>query len=319
MSDKKLTVNEFINSAKTIHGNLYDYSKSVYINSRTKVEIICKIHGSFWQTPSHHLQKHGCPMCANENRGEKLKLTTDIFIKKSKKVHGEKYDYNNVNYINSRIKVEIICKEHGSFWQSASNHLQKHGCPKCKNQLTSVRHRKSLIKFISDAQKIHGNVYDYSNIIYKNSGTKIDIICKIHGIFKQLPGNHLSGYGCPYCFGNISNKEFNWLNHLQIKIEYRNVNIKEWKRKLIDGYNPITNTIYEFLSDYWHGNPNSRFKPNDINSKCNKTFKQLYDETFVKLNKLKSFGYTVKYIWESDWDYFIKSNKTIKLKIQELI
>lgn len=315
---KKLTTSDFIKKAKEIHGDKYDYSVVNYINCNKKIKIICKEHGSFFQIPSHHLQNHGCPSCANKIRSKNITSTIDVFIQKSKKIHGERYDYSNVKYVNNRLNVKIICQKHGEFFQTPSNHLQNHGCPKCKSETSAIRQRKLPDKFISDARKIHGNLYDYSKIIYKNSHTKIDIICKIHRNFKQTPGNHLSGYGCPLCFGNISNKEFNWLNHLQIKPEYRNINIEEWKRKLVDGYDPKTNTVYEFLGDYWHGNPDSRFNPNSFNVKCNKTFQQLHSETFIKLNKLKSFGYIVKYSWESDWDDFIKSNKTIELKIHEI-
>ncbi len=129
------TKDEFIEQAKKIHGNKYDYSKVEYINSSTKVCIICPTHGEFWQTPDAHLQGQGCPICGSEKRHEtiksKLGFTKEQFIEKAKKIHGDKYDYSKVEYVNSNTKVCIICPIHGEFWQRPSGHLDGHGCPIC--------------------------------------------------------------------------------------------------------------------------------------------------------------------------------------------
>ena len=101
-----------------------------------------------------------------------------------------------------------------------------------------------------------------------------------------------------------------------MNIKCRNIKLKNWERKPVDGYDPKTNTIYEFLGDYWHGNP-ERFNPNDIHHFCKKTYGQLYENTFSTMKKVKSLGYNVKYIWETDWLKF-KHKKTPVLKIQIL-
>ena len=134
MQDKTET---FINKAKKIHGDKYDYSKVNYVNNYTKVCIICPKHGEFWQEPRHHLSKHGCPMCGKKTSDRKQSLTLNEFIEKSKQIHNGKYVYDKVNYVNLKTKVCIICPEHGEFWQAPHSHLRGKGCPKCGNIMSN--------------------------------------------------------------------------------------------------------------------------------------------------------------------------------------
>jgi hypothetical protein len=123
------------------------------------------------------------------------KLTPEKFITKAKSVHGNSYDYSLVNYLNNRIKVEIICKKgHGSFWQSPYSHLRDCGCPKCGGV-----HRSTKEEFIIKSNQLHDNRYDYFNVIYVNNQTRVRIICPQHGLFIQTPNSHLNGSGCPIC------------------------------------------------------------------------------------------------------------------------
>lgn len=124
---RRKTTEEFIERARKVHGEKYDYSKVKYVNNCTKVCIICPEHGEFWQTPNDHLSGRGCPKCALE----KFRSNTEEFIEEAKKIHGDKYDYSKVNYINNYTKVCIICPEHGEFWQTPSNHLSGRGCSIC--------------------------------------------------------------------------------------------------------------------------------------------------------------------------------------------
>ena len=126
------TKDEFIEKAKKVHGEKYDYSKVEYVNTKTKVCIICPKHGEFWQTPSNHL-KFGCNECGFDTSSSKSKLSNDEFIEKAKAVHGDRYDYSKVKYINNHEKVCIVCPKHGEFWQAPSKHLSGQGCPICKN------------------------------------------------------------------------------------------------------------------------------------------------------------------------------------------
>ena len=194
----RLTTEEFIAKAREIHGDRYDYSKVEYVNSKTKVCIICPIHGEFWQIPSSHLNGQGCRKCGFLNTIKKRKTTLKEFITKSKLIHGDKYDYSKVEYKNCGTKVCIICPEHGEFWQSPYNHLNGCQCPKCSGKTTT-----NTMEFIARALEIHGDKYNYSKVEYINSQTKICIICPVHGEFWQTPNNHLRSQGCPKCGGKI--------------------------------------------------------------------------------------------------------------------
>jgi len=134
------------------------------------------------------------------------RLTTEEFIKRSESVHQKTYDYSLTKYINARTKVEIICKEHGVFSQRPDYHLAGGGCKKC----VSDNQKNTIGNFITKSNEIHDNKYDYSLAEYINAITKVKIICKEHGVFIQKPNDHLSGYGCPICAGNIKSnvKEF---------------------------------------------------------------------------------------------------------------
>ena len=124
---KKLTTIEFIERAIKIHGNKYDYSKVNYISAQTKIKIVCPEHGIFMQIPNSHLSNRGCSRCS-----EKHKPLKEEFIEKAKKIHGKKYDYSLVNYINNKVNIKIICPEHGVFEQTPNRHLAGCNCPVCK-------------------------------------------------------------------------------------------------------------------------------------------------------------------------------------------
>ena len=140
---KRLTKEEFIKKARNVHGSFYDYSKAEYINNHTKVEIICPEHGSFFQTPHAHIDAgHGCQKC-----GGSLPVTTEEFVKRAKKVHGNKYDYSEVNYTNMFKKIKVFCNVHSTFFNvEPKAHLNGHtGCRLCANE-----------KFKATSLKIYG-------------------------------------------------------------------------------------------------------------------------------------------------------------------
>lgn len=120
----------FLSKSKNKFGDKYDYSNVSYINNQTKVCIICPIHGEFWQTPSNHLKNNGCPSCSYSKTKYNQK-NTNIFINESRAIHGDKYDYSKVEYVNSYTKVCIKCSTHGFFWQKPKKHLEGQGCPIC--------------------------------------------------------------------------------------------------------------------------------------------------------------------------------------------
>ena len=199
----KKKTEEFINEARKIHGVKYDYSKVEYIGANKKVCIICPEHGEFWQRASAHISGHGCSKCGSEEQAKKQTFTTENFIEKARKIHGDKYDYSKVEYINARISVSIICPEHGEFHQIPDGHLHGNGCPYCSNvgQITTET-------FIQKAREVHGEKYDYSKVEYVNNRTKVCIICPIHGEFWQTPSAHIhQKQGCKLCSDTTINQE----------------------------------------------------------------------------------------------------------------
>ena len=197
-----ITKAKFIEKARKIHGDKYDYSKVSYSKVTDKVCIICPEHGEFWQEARQHYRGQGCPKCGINERAEKRTDTAEEFIKKAKEVHGNKYDYSKVNYVNSQTKVCIICPEHGEFYIKPNAHLQKRGCPKCGNSKKGQDKKLTKEEFIEKAKKIHGDKYDYSKVDYINNRTKVCIICPEHGEFYTRPEVHLAKnkHGCPMCF-----------------------------------------------------------------------------------------------------------------------
>ena len=196
---KTLSTEDFISSARAVHGDKFDYSKVDYTNNKEKVQILCPSHGEFEQTPNSHLQGTGCPECGNEAASLNRTLSTEDFISRARDVHGEKYDYSQVDYTNSRGKARIVCSLHGEFDQAPEGHLQGKGCPKCANLSKTLSQTLSTEDFISRARDVHGDAYDYSKVEYKHSKEKVQIVCPSHGSFWQTPGSHLEGAGCRRC------------------------------------------------------------------------------------------------------------------------
>ena len=202
---RKLTTKEFVKRVKKTHGDFYNYSLVDYVNSKTKVIIVCPKHGDFKQNPSSHITGKGCPKCGIGKNASNQRCDTEGFLKKAKKIHGENYDYSLVNYISAIDKVKIICKKHGIFAQAPTSHLSGSGCLHCgvarsASSPTRKGHTQHFIK------KVHKNKYDYSKSNYKTAIIKVDIFCKKHGIFSQSPNSHLNGRGCPSCKNEKTSK-----------------------------------------------------------------------------------------------------------------
>lgn len=152
---KKLTTDEFIERAKKVHGEEYEYSLAEYKNAKTKARIICKEHGIFEQLPHGHMNGTGCTICGNIKQTKKRTLTTEQFIKKARSQHGSLYNYSNSIYKNARSKVIVTCTEHGDFEQIAYEHYKGQGCPKCGNIRISNKIRENPIGWsYSNWQKI---------------------------------------------------------------------------------------------------------------------------------------------------------------------
>jgi hypothetical protein len=198
---KVLPQKEIIRRMIDVHGQRYDYSQVVYKCYNKKVRIICKKHGVFKQSPSHHISGEGCPKCAIESHHQNQPLTTQNFIERATEVHKGYYDYSLVRYKTAKHKVTIICPEHGKFEQIPRYHIKGKGCSKCGGS-----HPLTTDIFIERADEVHDGFYDYSLVKYKNCHSKVTIICSLHGKFSQVAIAHLQGRGCPSC-GQLSKGE----------------------------------------------------------------------------------------------------------------
>lgn len=196
----KVTTEQFIENARKVHGDKYDYSKVIYEHSKKDVIIICPIHGEFSMRPNNHLNGQGCPNC-----GGTKKLTKEAFIEKSKLVHGNKYDYSKVTYENNKKQVIIICPKHGEFKISPNHHMRGVGCKKCHFEKLSNLYTMQQKEFVERANKIHNNKYTYGE--YKGYDKIMEIFCPTHGKFLQTPHGHLSGLGCRKCSNERMHKE----------------------------------------------------------------------------------------------------------------
>lgn len=128
-----------------------------------------------------------------------VRKTTEQAIADFRKVHGDRYDYSNVHYVNNYTKVQIICREHGVFEQQPRKHTVGNGCHYCGGGIREFQPRHTTDRFVKDAHSIHGSEYSYGKVKYKNNYTKVEIVCQKHGSFFQRPKRHLEGQGCPNC------------------------------------------------------------------------------------------------------------------------
>lgn len=254
----------FIFRALWVHGNKYDYHKTKYIKYKEKVEITCRVkgHNSFPQTPSDHLDGHGCSEC-----GGSKKMTKEEFIEKANKVHGVgRYDYSEVDYKGNKINVWIICHEHDEpyrFLQTPNAHLSGEGCLLYGIKSAHEKQKLTLEKFIERANKIHGEGrYDYSKVNYINYYTYVTIICHNHKKsyeFPQTPNDHLSGNGCPLCKKSQGENKIELFlinNNIKFEKEKRFKDCRDKNPLPFDFYLPQYNLCIEFDGEQ-HFNPSS--------------------------------------------------------------
>ena len=239
---------EFIQEAMKVHGELYDYSTTKYINAKTKVVIKCKIHGDFIQSPRTHLRGQGCRLCGIATRVKNSIIPFKVFEEKAFTIHSNFYSYNESSYVSLGKNMEIICPTHGSFTQKPEKHLMGRGCMKCAGNFPLT-----FEDFKNRADIVHCNTYEYPDQIICGNKDKVKIICKTHGEFFQYLLNHLKGSRCPKCAHSISVPE----DEIVKIIESMGLKVIARNRKIIkpyelDIYIPELNKAIEFNGTYWH-------------------------------------------------------------------
>ena len=324
----KLTTQEFIEKAKKIHKDKYNYDKTFYIDAKTKVIITCNEHEDFKQTPDKHLSGRGCKKC-----GGTQKMTIQEFIEKAEKIHKDKYNYDKVKeYKGNRIPVKIFCPKpgHEEFEQRPDNHLNGSGCPKCGGT-----QKMTTQEFIEKARNIHkDNKYNYDKVDYKNYRTLVIITCTKngHGDFKQTPDKHLDYHGCPKCAKTgYSKKCIEFLNTFSFDIKHAEnggeeiIKIKNKNYKL-DGYIKALNVnevddiinhykglliyknpkslevVIEFHGCFWHGCERCFPNRDNINPVKNKTYSDIYKDTCEKRENIIKERYNYIEIWECQYN-----------------
>lgn len=300
-NSKRDTTESFIKKATEIWGDLYDYSKVDYIDTKTKVTLICKTHGDFLIIPGDHLNLHrGCPYCGNKRKGAFRKKTTEDFISTAREVKGDNYTYEKTEYITNRDKITVTCKKHGDFLTNPYNFLHGSSCPWCAREKQALEQRLTKPEFIFRARKAHGDKYDYSKVDYIDGKTPVKIICPIHGEFEQKPYYHLAGNGCPVCGLRESKAENEIYDFCCELIGQENI-VRNTRKEIypyeIDIYIPSLKIGIEYNGVLWHSD---RYN-NDQNyhlkklEKCNENcikLIQVFEDEFVNnrelvLNKIR--------------------------------
>lgn len=224
--DKKkevITKEIFIELGKQIHGDKFDYSEVIYVNTKTKVKLTCERGHKIQITYQDHInKKSNCIFCVREDMAIKVRFEAkQNFYKRANEIHNNKYNYEKVNYIDSHTKVIIICDKGHEFEQQPTSHLAGQGCKYCNqialnegNPLTNVKLPRITIKwtkdkFIEKGKEIHGDEYDYSMVNFISKKKPVTLKCSRNHTFEQIPELHLKGNNCRQCaVNNYSNEEF---------------------------------------------------------------------------------------------------------------
>jgi hypothetical protein len=295
---------EFVSRARKVHGDRYGYEKVCYRLATSPVQIVCRrCDAVFCQTPDAHLAGCGCKTCSlAEASKRKVENAAKQFEFKARKVHGCKYGYEHVTYINAKTPVEIFCRSCESrFHQTPTGHLAGYGCNRCGRKRTTEKQSKTTTEFIEQAKEVAPE-FDYSSVVYVRALKKVVLRCnRCLNEFKRVAAQHLYKPTCPHCARGqqTSRGEKAWLNSLSIPRLERQFKVPG-TNYVTDGYDPDTNTVYELLGDFWHGNPEV-FDHDKVNPVQGSSFKALFDQTMERLQFLESLGYNVVYIWENDF------------------
>lgn len=296
---------------------------------RSIIPVLCKMHGNSYRSAIDILSaKFACKQCGEDSRalnnkenniGNKLSL--DTHIAQFNIVHHNRYTYPTQSFKNSHSKIVVLCKDHGEFSIHIHSHRAGVGCPICKFQTTALYARSLLTRedrilptimsnkrralLPEDALKLfrkqHGERFVYDWAVYTGKSGKINVICEKHGVSTQIVDEHIkSRHGCPLCANYcVSLAEQEWLRNFTITETQKKVSIDKSFVK-VDGFDCNTNTIYEYLGNYWHGHPSVHMKSHGVNMRNKITFTDLYKQTEYRLTQLYNLGYNIVYAWEFD-------------------
>lgn len=244
---KRLNQNDFIEKATMLHAGRYTYEKTVYTVSSAKIIVTCPFHGDFEVTANNHVSKSnlcGCPVC-----GGTKKLSFEEFIEKSRKVHGDKYDYSQAEYAGTQLHITVICPEHGAFFQTPTRHINGRGCHQCGGTK-----KIAMYDAIEKAKKLHKDFYSYEEVnINAPISSEVTITCPRHGEFSIPMKHHVNRmWGCPKCSCRSSKPEDELADFLAEHTPVIRRNRSILAPKEVDIWLPEHNLAIEFHGLYWH-------------------------------------------------------------------
>jgi ribosomal protein S14 len=196
---------DYLSSLPESFKEKFDYTLTEYKGCSEIIKYSCPIHGvQTMKAEKHKVSKYGCNLCAKEaTRLAKIELGRVNFFKKAKLIHGDKYDYSKVEYQMDTKPIIILCPLHGEFQQTPNNHTQKgsHGCRDCGRDSLKRKLKLSPSEIVKRSFSKFGDKFTFNLENYENINDLVEIVCKIHGKFKDKISNHLSSEdGCPSCF-----------------------------------------------------------------------------------------------------------------------
>lgn len=289
---------EFVQNAKKKHGDVYDYSKTVYrTNNKTPVEIVCAIHGSFWQRPDKHTHGEGCPECANDGKRRHNYAVRDSLAEGkilALKMGFPEYDFSEAVYTGGNKKIKVKCGGHGVFFSTPNGMLSGGtGCPHCgveKARATAISKRLTTEEWVKQAQQIHGDRYDYSETEYTHERNgKMKVRCKEHGYFFTTRDHVGQSTGCQRCAFQLSRQEDVIAGFLSKYTTVLQRDRDTLRRKEIDIYLPEKKIAIEYHGVYWHshGDPEDEARRKDKH----------YD----KYKECERLGIRLVSIYEPEW------------------
>jgi hypothetical protein len=311
---KEITTAEFIKRSKErFPDDTWIYSNCEYKDMRTAVILTCPSNHRSYIVPGIHLRpqsKGGCEECRRNATSERNSYTETEWISLAKTVHNNFYSYTKTVYKGSNEKVIITCPYDGDFLQIPTSHISGCGCSKCGVRAAAEAKKYTeddSVKIFADAKILHDSEYEYTRLYRDDGRLMIEMKCQTHGIISQRLDHHIHGHGCNFCTRRYSKQQIEWLEYCRVSspaiVHAKNsgeYDIPE-TRYSVDGFDALSNTVYEYHGDFWHGNPNVFPDATAINPKTKTSFGFLYNRTQIKIEKIKSLKYNVVEVWESDW------------------
>lgn len=273
----------FISKCVHVHGDAFDLSRVIYAGSHEKIEVVCRIHGSFFPRAGNFINRgSGCPVCASDRISSLRRLSDSEHIASFREVHGDTYAYTEIFHINNKSYVRAVCPQHGEFTQLTHSHKSGHKCSRCSIAVWDTE------SFIAEALKVHGHRYDYSKTNYSTAHGKVTIGCKTHGDFQQGATYHVNnGHGCPDCGKTITSKaQAEIATYIASFVEI-DENYVLPSKKHIDVFIPSLNVGVEYHGLIWHS---EKFQTRGMRD-------------YAKHKEAADLGIRIIHVYSDEWMY----------------